>query len=102
MNHRLGISSSYDELETIDFTLTNRLLKGLREHCVLISNFVDKNVLLGGMDNADCTKDTKSGTGSSHDTILLVLQNQKEKNDTVVFTQDKGDSENKRSIDTIL
>ena len=102
LNHRLRKSSSYDELETIDFTLTNRLLKGLREHCVLISNFVDKNVLLGGMDNADCTEDTKSGTGSSHDTILLVLQNQKEKNDTVVFTHDKDDSENKRSIDTIL
>ena len=62
LNHRLGKSSSYDELETIDFTLTNRLLKGLREHCVQISNFVDKNVLHGGMDNADCIEDTKSGT----------------------------------------
>ena len=45
---------------------------------------------------------TRNQERSSHDTILLVLQNQKEKNDTVVFTQDKGDSENKRSIDTIL
>ena len=50
----------------------------------------------------DFIEDTKSGTGSSNDTILKVFQNQNEKNDTVVFTPNKDDSENKRSVDTIL
>ena len=54
------------------------------------------------MDNSDFIEDTKSGTGSSNDTILMVFQNQNEKNDTVVFTPNKDDSENKRSVDTIL
>ena len=40
--NRLGISISYDELERIDFTLTNLLLKGLGEHRVPISNFINK------------------------------------------------------------
>ena len=32
--NRLGVSISYDELESIEFTLTDRLLKGLGEHRV--------------------------------------------------------------------
>ena len=51
LNHRLGISISYDELERIDSTVTKRLLKGLGEHLVLISNSVDNNLLHGAIDN---------------------------------------------------
>ena len=51
LNHRLGISISYDELERIDSTVTKRLLKGLGEHLVLISNSVDNNLLHGATDN---------------------------------------------------
>ena len=83
--NRLGISISYDKLERIDFTLTNRLLKGLGEYRVPISNSINKSLLHGAMDNFDCIEDTKLGTGRSHDTILTVFQNQKEKNDTIVF-----------------
>ena len=91
----LGISISYDELERIDFTLTNCLLKGLGEHCVPISNSINKSLLHRVMDNFDYIGNTKSRTGSSHDTILMVFQNQKETNDTVVFTRNKYDSKNK-------
>ena len=51
LNHRLGISISYDELERIDSTVTKRLLKGLGEHLVLISNSVDNNLLHGAIGN---------------------------------------------------
>ena len=82
----------------IDFTWTNRLLEGLREHGVPISNSVNKSLLHAARDNFDYIEDTKSGTGSSHDTILMVFQNQKQKNDTVVLTPNKDDSENKQTI----
>ena len=94
----LGITISYDELERIDFALTNCLLKGLGEHRVPISNSINKSLSHGVMDNFDYIGDMKSGTGSSHDTILMVFQNQKETNDTVVFTQNKDDSKNKWSV----
>ena len=54
----------------IDFTLTNRLLKGLGEHRVLISNSINKRLLHGAIDNFDCIEDMKSGTGSSHGVLL--------------------------------
>ena len=73
--NRLGISISYDELERIDFTLANRLLNRLGEHRVPISNSIKKGLLHGAMHNFDHTEDTKSGKGSSHDTILMVFQN---------------------------
>ena len=72
------------------------------EQRVPISNSTNKSLLHGSMDNFDCTKDTKSGTGSSLDTILMMFENQKEENDTIVFTPNKDDSKNKRSVDTIL
>ena len=54
------------------------------------------------MDNFDCIKDPKSGSDSSLYTIPMVFENQKEENETVVLTPNKDDSENKRSVDTIL
>ena len=51
-------------------------------HCVPISNSINKSLLHGSMDNFDCIENTKSGTSSSHDTILMVLENQKGENDT--------------------
>ena len=73
--NRLGISISYDELARIDFTSANRLLNRLGEHRVPISNSIKKGLLHGTMDNFDHIEDTKSGKGSSHDTILMVFQN---------------------------
>ena len=71
----LGISISYDELERTGFTLINHLLKGLGENHVPICNSIDKSSLYGALDNFDCIEDTKSGTWSSHDTMLMVFQN---------------------------
>ena len=34
------------------------------------------------MDNFDCIQDTELRTSSSHDTILMVFENQKYENDT--------------------
>ena len=83
--NRHGISISHDKLERIEFTLKKLLLKGLGEHRVLISSAIKKGLLHGVMDNFDCIEGMKSETGSSHDTILMVFQNQKEKNDTIVI-----------------
>ena len=38
------------------------------------------------MDNFDCIKDTKSENGSSHDTILMISKNQREKNEEIGST----------------
>ena len=96
--NRLDISISYDELERIDLTLTKRLLNELGKHRAPRSNYINKSLLHEAMDNFDCIEETKSGTGSTHDIILMLCQNQKEKNDTVVFAPNKDDSENKRSV----
>ena len=100
--NRLGISISYDELERIDFTLANRLLNRLGEHRVPISNSIKKGLLHGAMDNFDHIKDTKSGKGSSHDTILMVFQNQNENNEEHVSTPIEQDIVKKRSVETVL
>ena len=70
--NRLGISISYNELERIDFTLANRLVKGIGERRVSIKNSINKGLLHGAMDNFDHIEDIKSGIGSSHDAILTV------------------------------
>ena len=93
MNWLLGISISYDELERIDFTLANQLLNRLGEHRVPISNSIKKGLLHGAMDNFDHIEDTKSGKGSSHDTILMVFQNQNENNEEHVSTPIEQDIE---------
>ena len=93
--NRLGISISYDELERIDFTLANRLLNRLGEHRVPISNSIKKGLLHRAMDNFDHIEDTKSGKGSSHDTILMVFQNQNENNEEHVSTPIEQDIEKK-------
>ena len=45
------------------------------------------------MDNFDHIEDTKSGKGSSHDTILMVFQNQNENNEEHVSTPIEQDIE---------
>lgn len=37
-----------------------------------------------------------------HDAILMVFKNQKERNNSVVCTPNKDDTENKQSVDKIL
>ena len=98
--NRLSISISYDELERIDFTLANQLLNSLGEHRVPISNLIKKGLLHEAMYNFDHIEDTKSGKGSSHDTILLVFQNQNENNEEHRSTPIEQDIEKKRLVET--
>ena len=49
------------------------------------------------MDNFDHIEDTKSGKGSSHDTILMAFQNQNENNEEHVSTPIKQDIEKNKN-----
>ena len=77
------------------------MLKSER-HRVPISNLIKKGLLHEAMDNFDHIEDTKSGKGSSHDTILLVFQNQNENNEEHRSTPIEQDIEKKRLVETVL
>ena len=74
--NRMGICISYDEIERIDNGLTYRTIARASENRVPIPPSIIPNILINGaMDNFDHEKNTSSGTGGSHDTILMLFQN---------------------------
>ena len=56
------------------------------------------------MDNVDHTEVTSSGIGSSHDTILILFQNQNENENSLKALSKKptGSPQNQKSLDKIL
>ena len=56
------------------------------------------------MDNVDHTEVTLSGIGSSHDTILILFQNQNENENSLKALSKKptGSPQNQKSLDKIL
>ena len=74
--NRMGICISYDEIERIDNGLTYRTILRAGENRVPVPPSIIPNILINGaMDNFDHNKNTSSGTGGSHDTILMLFQN---------------------------
>ena len=77
--NNLGLCISYDEIYGIDYLLADRILKTMENHRVPVpSAIVPSKHIHGAMDNFDHIENSQSGKGSSHDTILMVFQNNKE------------------------
>ena len=74
--NKLGLCISYDELERIDCSLANGIMDSCVENKVpLPRTITSSSIIHGTMDNFDHNKNTLTGKGSSHDTILMVFQN---------------------------
>ena len=77
--NRLGLCSSYDEMERIDIGLATKIINEAGENRVPVGPSIQPNsVIHGAMDNFDHDENTASGIGGSHDTILMLFQNQQD------------------------
>ena len=80
--NRMGLCMSYDELKRIDMGLAQRTIDLGGEHHIPVPPVIQDGVMLhGAMDTYDNNKGSRSGIGSSHDTILVLFQNSKEISD---------------------
>ena len=63
-----------------------------------------QTLIHGAMDNFDHTEVTLSGIGGSHDTILMLFQNQnkKENSPKALSKKPRGSPQNQKSLDKIL
>ena len=74
--NRVGLSRSYDKVKWVDSALAQRTFEKTSVHRVPVPSSIQSNDLIqGAMDNFDHDETTKSGTGGSHDMILMLFQN---------------------------
>lgn len=74
--NKLGLSISYHDLLEIDIGLAQRIIDAAGPHRTPVSSDIESSVLIhGAMDNFDHDERTLSGKGGSHDTILMLFQN---------------------------
>ena len=100
----LGLGISYDELERIDCALARRTIDRAGNHRVPIPPSIKGNdVIHGAMDNFDHEENSKSGKGGSHDTILVLFENNTQQNTfEEEYVVNKNDFEDQRSLNHIL
>ena len=78
--NKIGLCISYDQLQRIDFGIMKQVFNVKGSNRVPVSLSMDKKALFhGGIDNFNHTEVTSSGIGGSHETILMLFQNQNEK-----------------------
>lgn len=74
--NKLGLCISYQELEKIYVSLARRIINATNGYRVPIPpNILPSLMIHGAMDNFDHIENTPSGKDSSHDTILMLFQN---------------------------
>ena len=102
--NRLVLFISYDEMEKIDTGLAQRTINTAGVNRSPIPSTIKNDVLLhGAMDNFDHDENTPSGIGGSHDTILMVFQNDQNKsNEKSAEISQMPENFNKRALDCIL
>ena len=103
--NKIGLCISYDELQRIDFGLMKRVIHETGANRVPVSMSIDKKTLIhGAMDNFDHTEVTSSGIGGSHDTILMLFQNQNknENSPKALSKKPTGSPQNQKPLDKIL
>ena len=67
--NKLGLSMSHEEMERADYGLT-------RNGRVPVSTSIcSSNIIHGAMGNFDHEEDTNSGIKGSHDTVMVIFQN---------------------------
>ena len=96
---KIGLCISYDELQRIDFGLMKRIINAAGSNRVPVSLFIH-----GAMDNFEHTEVTSSGIGGSHDTILMLFQNQNQNENfpNALSKKPTGSPQNQKSLNKIL
>lgn len=75
--NRLGMTVSYDALERHNVVLASRILSYGGSTGVPLPKEIKPNVpIRAAMDNFDYQEQTLSGIGGSHDTVLVIFQNE--------------------------
>ena len=96
LNHH-GICVSYNTVKRIDVDLAERIITTAGNNRVPLPAVLEAtSPLNGAMDNFDHNESTLAGTGSTHDTILVIFQN-------VPISVEKPSAESEisaRSVDT--
>ncbi len=71
-----GVSVSYNTVKRIDVDLAEQVIATAGDNRVPLPAVLEAtSPLNGAMDNFDLNESTLAGTGSSHDTILILFQN---------------------------
>lgn len=79
----IGLCSSYDRLQRMIHSFSARVVTLSENNRVPLSlHFARDMTVYASMDNFDHEEDAKSGTGSSHDTILVLFQEDKQLRNT--------------------
>ena len=75
LNHH-GICASYNTIRRIDVDMAEQIITSANDNRVPIPPVLEAtSPLNGAMDNFDRNENTLAGTGSTHDTILVLFQN---------------------------
>ena len=91
-----GVSVSYNTVRKIDVDLAEQIITTAGDNRVPLPAILEKtSPLNGAMDNFDRNESTLAGTGSSHDTILILFQN-------VPLVREKPPQESEISVRSIL
>ena len=106
--NRLGVCISYDDLERIDIDIAKRTIDLAGSNRVPVPlNVTPSSIIHGATDNFDHEENTSSGIGGSHDTILMLFQNNVKDDDKTNAISEKpinndGLLPNKRSLNSLL
>ena len=71
----MGLSMSYEEMEHVDYALTHWIIKQAGNGRVPVSTSICSNIIHGAMDNFDYKEDANPGIKGSHDTVMVIFQN---------------------------
>ena len=67
---------SYEQMGRVDYALTHRIVKQAGNGRVPVNTSTSSsNIVHGAMDNSDHEGDANSGIKGSHDTVMLIFQN---------------------------
>ena len=103
---RLGLCMSYHQLEGIDIGVDTRSTKSAGENMVPVPENIENSIVINGpMNNFHNKEGTQSGIRSSHDRILMLIQNAYDsvkEHPLKISKQLSNLSSNKRSLEYIL
>ena len=72
----LGIFVSYNTVKRIDVDIAEQIISTAVDNRIPLPPILGpSSPLNGAMDNFDCNESTLAGTGSTHDTVLVLFQN---------------------------
>ena len=75
--NRMNLAISYDSMQRINTSVALKMVEDtLPNRCPVSSKISERHVVQGAMDNFDHTENTVTGKYSSHDTVLVIFQNQ--------------------------